>query len=191
MPSMFDLHKAIELRRSDPKQIADHQETLLREHLRQAAKAPFYRKIFSEQGILPEEICLDELSKLPLTSRQDLESAPEDFFATLPEDQVDLALTSGSTGDPVLVPYTVNDLERLAFNEQLSFYGAGIREQDRLLLCVTLDRCFIAGLAYMLIGMIVFVMKPDVKVSWLLLIACLFLSMWSITIFDMLQVAVR
>jgi phenylacetate-CoA ligase len=36
----------------------------------------------------------------------------------------------------------------LAFNEQLAFYGAGIKKNDRLLLCVTLDRCFIAGLAY-------------------------------------------
>ncbi|MCK4838149.1 MAG: AMP-binding protein, partial [Desulfobulbaceae bacterium] len=61
---------------------------------------------------------------------------------------VDLALTSGSTGSPILVPYTAYDLERLAFNEQLSFYGAGVRSNDRLLLCVTLDRCFIAGLAY-------------------------------------------
>jgi len=43
----------------------------------------------------------------------------------------------------------------------------------------------IAGIAFLLIGLIVFIMKPGTRVSWIFLIACLFLSMWSITIFDM------
>ena len=43
----------------------------------------------------------------------------------------------------------------------------------------------IAGIAFLLIGLIVFIMKPGTKVSWIFLIACVFLSMWSITIFDM------
>ena len=148
MSEPFDLHSAIALRQASPEVITARQEILLREHLQQAAKAPFYRDMFSRLGCRPEEIHLSDLAGLPLTSRQDVEASPEAFFATSQTSQIDLALTSGSTGDPVLVPYTIRDLERLAFNEQLSFYGAGVRENDRLLLCVTLDRCFIAGLAY-------------------------------------------
>ena len=30
----------------------------------------------------------------------------------------------------------------------MAFYGAGITTQDTCLICVTLDKCFIAGLAY-------------------------------------------
>lgn len=44
---------------------------------------------------------------------------------------------------------------------------------------------FIAGLAYMLIGAVVYILKPDKVVTWALLVACFFLGLWSITVFDM------
>ena len=43
---------------------------------------------------------------------------------------------------------------------------------------------FVAGVAFMLIGVVVFIMKPNISVSWTLLIFCTFLSLWSLTIFD-------
>jgi phenylacetate-CoA ligase len=144
----FDLHKALELRRNSAAQAGAVQEPLWRQHLSQAAKTPFYRRILLELGLEPAKATLADLVRLPLTSRQDLERDPAAFLAEPPEKQADLALTSGSTGEPILVPYTANDLDRLAFNEMLNFWGAGIRPRDRLLLCVTLDRCFVAGLAY-------------------------------------------
>jgi sigma-B regulation protein RsbU (phosphoserine phosphatase) len=52
-------------------------------------------------------------------------------------------------------------------------------------LLMTFGSTFIAGITYMLIGLVVFSMKPDTKVSWTFLTACLFLSLWVITIFDM------
>jgi hypothetical protein len=52
-------------------------------------------------------------------------------------------------------------------------------------LLMTFGSTFIAGIIYMLIGLVVFSMKPDTKVSWTFLTACLFLSLWVITIFDM------
>jgi phenylacetate-CoA ligase len=148
MTTDFDLVNAISLRKSTLPEINSRQEILLKEHLRQAARAPFYQKMFKDLGVVAGDINLSNLDSLPLTSRTDIETDPEAFFATRPETHADLALTSGSTGDPVLVPYTARDLERLAFNEMLSFYGAGITNKDTMLLCVTLDRCFIAGLAY-------------------------------------------
>ncbi len=144
----FDLHKALELRRNSGARAAAIQEPLWRQHLIQAAKSPFYRRLLLELGLEPAKATLTDLTRLPLTSRHDLERDPAAFLAEPPEMQVDLALTSGSTGEPILVPYTANDLDRLAFNEMLNFWGAGIRSGDRLLLCVTLDRCFVAGLAY-------------------------------------------
>ena len=44
---------------------------------------------------------------------------------------------------------------------------------------------FIAGLAYMLIGAVVYILKPDKIVTWALLVACFFLGLWSVTVFDM------
>ncbi|MDF1576870.1 MAG: AMP-binding protein [Desulfobulbales bacterium] len=148
MSARFDLNKALAFRTADPAELADRQNPLLQAHLRQALKTSFYQELFARIGCLPEEINLGNLTSLPLTSRHDVEANPEAFFAVPPEMQADLALTSGSTGAPVLVPYTALDLERLAFNERMNFHGAGVNKNDRFLLCVTLDRCFVAGLAY-------------------------------------------
>jgi class 3 adenylate cyclase len=52
-------------------------------------------------------------------------------------------------------------------------------------LSVAFGTTFIAGLAYMLIGAVVYILKPDKIVSWSLVIACFFLGLWSITTFDM------
>jgi sigma-B regulation protein RsbU (phosphoserine phosphatase) len=51
-------------------------------------------------------------------------------------------------------------------------------------LFMTYGTTLIAGIVFMLIGTVVFIMKPNIMVSWSLLIACTFLSLWSITIFD-------
>ncbi|NTV13269.1 MAG: phenylacetate--CoA ligase [Desulfobulbaceae bacterium] len=147
-PFLHDFAASLKLRQAEPAAVLAVQEELLRRHLAQAVKAPFYRQRLASLGLEPARIKLADLAALPLTSRQDLEAQPAAFLAEPPERQVDLALTSGSTGEPILVPYTAGDLERLAFNEQINFWGAGIRAHDRMLLCVTLDRCFVAGLAY-------------------------------------------
>jgi phenylacetate-CoA ligase len=44
--------------------------------------------------------------------------------------------------------YTENDLRRLAYNEEISFASCGLNSDDVVLLTCTIDRCFIAGLAY-------------------------------------------
>jgi phenylacetate-CoA ligase len=61
---------------------------------------------------------------------------------------VDIVLSSGTTGRPVKVMYTEGDLRRLAYNEEISLAGCGITKDDVALLTCTMDRCFIAGLAY-------------------------------------------
>ena len=60
----------------------------------------------------------------------------------------DIVLSSGTTGTPTKIAYSDWDLKRLAYNEEQSFSACGFSNQDRVLLTCTLDRCFIAGLAY-------------------------------------------
>ncbi|MBI4271949.1 MAG: GAF domain-containing protein [Candidatus Rokubacteria bacterium] len=51
-------------------------------------------------------------------------------------------------------------------------------------LLMTFGITFVSGLVYILIGVTVFVLKPDTKVSWAFLSACVFLSLFAITSFD-------
>jgi len=145
----YSLQKALQLRERNTNEAELYRIKLLRQHLCQAAKAPYYKRLFKNNNIRPEEISsLDDLRTIPFTNRQELDEHG-DLFQTVPDDKiVDLALTSGTTGPPVKIPYTTDDLQRLAFNETMAFWGAGIRPNDICQIAVTLDRCFIAGLAY-------------------------------------------
>lgn len=145
----FSLHEALQLREAAASVIDSYQVQLLRKHLRHAARIPYYQNIFRQTGFSPDDIhSIRDMTSLPLTNRQDIDREPALFGHGKAATCADIALTSGTTGEPVVVPYTTRDLERLAFNEAMAFYGAGIRKGDRVLLTVTLDRCFIAGLAY-------------------------------------------
>ena len=70
-------------------------------------------------------------------------------FIALPSQQVsDLCFTSGTTGTPCQIAYSQRDLDRLAYNDAVGFLAAGFLPGQRILLTCTIDRCFIAGLAY-------------------------------------------
>ncbi|HLW07597.1 MAG TPA: AMP-binding protein, partial [Marinilabiliaceae bacterium] len=56
----------------------------------------------------------------------------------------------GTLGDPVTFALTDNDLNRLAYNEAISFACCGVGKEDVLQLMTTMDRRFMAGLAYFL-----------------------------------------
>jgi len=43
----------------------------------------------------------------------------------------------------------------------------------------------LSGVAYLLIGLTVYILKPDTIISWIFFVACTFLSLWQITVFDM------
>lgn len=125
------------------------QEKLLQQHLAYAAGAsPFYRELFAAKGINPATITLATLPTIPFTDRSLFGERNQDFLAVPMAKVVDIVLSSGTTGLPTSVMYTEKDLLRLAYNEQLSFAGCGLTEEDVVLLTCTIDRCFIAGLAY-------------------------------------------
>jgi phenylacetate-CoA ligase len=145
----YAVEEALALRLADPADSAGYRAGLLRAHLRQAATLPFYAEMLRREGLSPDDFRdLAGLASLPFTTRADLDRDPLQFRLDASAEHRDIALTSGTTGEPVIVPYTAADLERLAFNETMAYCGAGIRPGDRVLLTCTLDRCFIAGLAY-------------------------------------------
>ena len=69
----------------------------------------------------------------------------------VPREQiVDYITTSGTLGDPVTFAMSDKDLDRLAYNEALSFACAGGKQGDIFQLMTTIDKRFMAGLAYFL-----------------------------------------
>ncbi len=147
MSEFFSLSRRLDL--APGTEIARRQTELLREHLRHALRhSPFYRERLS--GLDPEKFTLEELRRLPTTTKRDLAEQNEAFLAVPPEEIADLCFTSGTTGKPCRVAYTARDLERLAYNDAVGFSACGLGPGDTALLTCTIDRCFIAGLAYYL-----------------------------------------
>lgn len=145
--TVFDSQQKFEF--SDCSGIRTLQEIRLNSHLAYvAAHSPYYRTLFREHGIDPRSITLDSLATIPLTDKT-LFGEQNDCFLAVPMSHiVDIVLSSGTTGRSTKVMYTENDLRRLAYNEEISFASCGLSSDDIVLLTCTIDRCFIAGLAY-------------------------------------------
>jgi phenylacetate-CoA ligase len=85
----------------------------LRQTVEKATAIEFYRNKFEERGITPESIkSLDDLKRLPFTTKQDLrDNYPFGFFALPKSKLARIHASSGTTGKPTFVGYTKNDLE--------------------------------------------------------------------------------
>lgn len=114
-------------------------------------KSPFYKRFFKENNINVLEIKkLEDLYKIPVTTKDHLQQNNEDFICVSRSEIIDYVTTSGTLGDPVTFVLTDKDLERLAYNEAISFACCGVGKEDTLQLMTTMDRRFMAGLAYFL-----------------------------------------
>ena len=74
---------------------------------------PLYRERMDAAGVKPEDVkTLDDLQKLPFTSKQDLrDTYPYGMFAVPMDDVVRLHASSGTTGKQIVVGYTEGDLD--------------------------------------------------------------------------------
>lgn len=93
---------------------------------------PHYKKAFDERGIHPADIrSIDDLSKLPFTVKNDLrDNYPYKLFATPMDEVVRVHASSGTTGKPIVVGYTGDDLELWADMIARSLTSAGVRKHD-------------------------------------------------------------
>ncbi len=131
-------------------ELKSFQEKSLKAHLQYVQKhSPFYSRFFKQNNINITSInTIEDLASIPPTEKQDLQLYNNDFIS-VPEDKIiDYVTTSGTLGEPVTFVLTDNDLERLAYNEYTSLRYTGINNTDKVQLTVTLDRRFMAGLAY-------------------------------------------
>lgn len=115
------------------------------------AHSPFYRQHLRRAGLSPRKRpALDQLGAIPPIDKTVLSENSAAFLCVPRKQVVDIVTTSGSTGQPLVYMLTEADLQRLALNEFHSFRCAGLGAADTVVLAVTLDRCFIAGMAYWL-----------------------------------------
>ncbi|MBN1599198.1 MAG: AMP-binding protein [Bacteroidales bacterium] len=141
-----------EIERKSPLEIKLFQEQLLRKQIAFIAKkSPFYKKLFQKEKIDPNSIrTIEDLSKIPLTAKDDLNKFNDQFICVDRSQIIDYITTSGTLGDPVTFILTEKDLERLAYNEAISFVCSGCSPEDIFQLTTTIDKRFMAGLAYFL-----------------------------------------
>jgi phenylacetate-CoA ligase len=126
------------------------QEQKLRELLQYiSTNSPFYKELFAKNQVNISKIkTLSDLSTLPTTSKEDLQQRNYDFLCVDPGMVIEYTSTSGTLGSPVTIALTENDLNRLTTNEYNSFKCADGSAADTYQLMLTLDRQFMAGMAY-------------------------------------------
>ncbi len=137
---------------STPEEIKAFQEQKLNEALTYlAANSPYYQRMFASYAIDIKKIQhLEDLVKIPFTEKKDLQLFNDDFLCCPREKVIDYITTSGTLGDPVTFGCTEKDLQRLAYNEKKSFECAGLKPGNIVQLMTTMDKRFMAGLAYFL-----------------------------------------
>lgn len=111
--------------------------------------SPYYQHLFLIHSIdIATVTSVTDLPLLPTTGKEDLQQYNMDFLCVSREDIREYAATSGTLGKPVIIALTQKDLERLAYNEYLSFHCMEAGADDIFQLMLTLDRQFMAGIAY-------------------------------------------
>ncbi len=92
----------------------------------------FYKKRFEEAGLKPEDIkTLDDIRKIPFTTKQDLRDTYPFGMASVPLRQcVRLHSSSGTTGNPTVILHTQKDLDEWANAVARCLWMVGLRPDD-------------------------------------------------------------
>lgn len=132
------------------KQIKQYQEKRLAELLYYLqTNSPFYKNLFNDHNINIDDInAVEDLIKIPVTEKEHLQNNNPQFLCVPKSKIIEYMATSGTVGSPVTIALTENDLQRLAYNEYSSFVCADGSSSDVYQLMLTLDRQFMAGMAY-------------------------------------------
>lgn len=119
------------------------EELLVDQVTRCYERSPFWRRKLATAGVRPEHVLsAGDLRRLPLTTKEELRVSQEadpplgDFACADPVDVVRFHLTSGTTGKPLALGYTVEDLRTSARIGARAFWAAGARPDDILLHCL-------------------------------------------------------
>lgn len=98
---------------------------------------PYYKELFDRHGIHPDDLkTLDDLARFPFTTKDALrDNYPFGLFAKPMKDIVRLHASSGTTGKPIVVGYTENDLQTWSGLIARIATMAGVTREDVAQIC--------------------------------------------------------
>lgn len=104
----------------------------LKESIGAALRSPFYRTRYGGSGITPDSIhTLDDLRRLPFTTKDDLRGNYPFGLVAVPMDMVvRLHSSSGTTGNPTVICHSRHDLDCWANRVARCLYMVGVRDTD-------------------------------------------------------------
>lgn len=97
-------------------------------------KSSFYQNKFSKEGVVVGDIkSYEDIKKLPFTTKEELREAyPLGLMAVDESEVVRIHSSSGTTGKPIIIPYTHFDLEIWSLMMARCLEFAGITNMDRI-----------------------------------------------------------
>jgi phenylacetate-CoA ligase len=97
-------------------------------------KSPFYQQRFKAAGIVADDVkTMVDFENLPFTDKGDLRNAYPLGLQAVPDSEVvRIHSSSGTTGQPVIIPYTAGDVADWAEMFARCYLYAGMTDQDRI-----------------------------------------------------------
>jgi phenylacetate-CoA ligase len=94
-------------------------------------RSVFYHRKFKEAGIKPSRIkSIEDITKLPYTSREELEANFHDVLAVSTSEIATIRMTSGTTGRPLRIAHTKRDIEMIAEASARKLTYHGVTKDD-------------------------------------------------------------
>jgi phenylacetate-CoA ligase len=129
-----DLHD-LKHAQMDREETANFQNEAIQRLIERVSRySPFYQKKFKESGILAEDLLgRADFQKLPFTYKEELREAyPLGLQAVTDREVVRIHSSSGTTGKPVIIPYTKKDVDDWSVMFARCYAFAGVTREDRV-----------------------------------------------------------
>ena len=142
-PAWDEEHWLPEIESADPSARDELILGKLKQQLRYAwERSKFYRRKWQEAGVSPDTLkSLDDLARFPVVQKAELRAAQAaappfgDYLCIDPSEVARIHGTSGTTGRPTVFGIGADDWGRIAEAHARILWGAGIRPEDRVLIC--------------------------------------------------------
>ncbi len=133
MPLWNESEETISRGELEQVQLERLQQTLGRVYRR----VSYYRNLFNRIGFDPFEFSsIEDLIKIPFTTKETLRIAyPYDMFAVPLREVVRMQSTSGTTGQPIIVGYTMNDIDHWTELMARVLTAGGVTKDDIIQIC--------------------------------------------------------
>jgi phenylacetate-CoA ligase len=104
----------------------------IKKALKHAVKGEFYKKHFADINI-NDINSIEDFQKLPFTDKEDLRNAYPLGLAAVPDEKIiRIHSSTGTTGTPVIIPYTQKDVDDWSVMFKRCYETAGITKMDRI-----------------------------------------------------------